>query len=402
VLSRRLIVIMSLACGVGVANIYFSQALTPLLTRDLHVSDSAATLVATLTQLGYALGVFFLVPLGDRLPRRPLIGVMFGVVALGLLLSGVSSSAALLALLGVLIGAATVVPQVLIPMAADLAEGRSAASVVGAVQGGLLGGILLARAFAGLLGQWLSWRAPFLIAGVLAILFAIVLPLVLPRLESATRHSYPALIATSLRLLREQPDLRRSCQYQALLFGGFSAVWTSIALYLTSPAYGYGTDVVGVVALVGAASVFTVSVAGRLIDRRGPEPVSLLCFVGIALSGVVLLTGLAHGWVGLAGMLLGLLILDVAAQWSQVANQGRIFALVPGARSRLNSVYMTSSFLGGSAGSWVGAHAYLAFGWGAVCALVVVLGGVAFTRHGLRRATPAPAAEDVTSVMGTG
>lgn len=378
-MSRRLILFMAIACGVGVANVYFAQALTPLIAHGLGVSQGAAAFVATTSQLGYAAGIFLLVPLGDRLYRRPLIAVMFAVVAAGLVLAGVQRSLPPLLVLSVLVGAATVVPQILIPMAADLDGGK--AGTVGILQGGLLGGVLLARTFGGVLGQWLGWRAPYLVAGALAVVFAVTLAVVLPSSGSRARGGYPALLRTTVKLVKEQPALRRSGVYQALLFGGFSAAWTSIALFLTGPAYGYGTGVVGIVALVGAASVLIVPMTGRQIDRRGPDVINTLCFVGMGVAALVLLLGLVHGPVGLAGLVVGLLLMDVSVQSSQVANQARIFALVPTARSRLNSAYMTAVFLGGSAGSWVGARVYLSFGWAGICALVALAGVAALVTH---------------------
>jgi predicted MFS family arabinose efflux permease len=383
-LSRRLTLLLAAACGVGVANVYFPQAITPLLATDLHVSRGAAAFVATTSQLGYVLGIFFLVPLGDRLPRRPLIVSLFAVVAIGLFLSGAAPSLALLLVLSALVGAATVVPQILIPMGADLADGASAARVVGALQGGLLGGILLARTFGGTLGQWLGWRAPYLIAGGLAMLLSALLAVALPATPGSSSHRYPALLATSLRLFRELPDLRRSCFYQAALFAGFTAAWTSLALFLTGSTYHYGTSVVGLVALVGAVSVVGVPLTGRLIDRRGPDGVSRVSFIGVGLAAAVLLAGSLGGRAGFVGLLAGMLLLDVSVQASQVANQARIFALVPDARSRLNSSYMTCVFLGGSAGSWIGTRAYLAFGWNGVCAVVAVAGALALGRDVFR------------------
>lgn len=138
---------------------------------------------------------------------------------------------------------------------------------------------------------------------------------------------------------------------------------------------------VGVVALVGAASVFAVPLAGRRVDRRGPDSVNVVCFAGVAVAGLVLLGGLAHGPAGLCALVAGMLLLDVSVQSSQIANQARIFALVPGSRSRLNSVYMTSVFLGGSVGSWIGARAYLTLGWTALCMLLVAAAAAALLRH---------------------
>jgi predicted MFS family arabinose efflux permease len=376
-LSRGLILVMATACGIGVANTYFPQAITPLLATHLQVSRGSAALVATTAQLGYAVGIFFLVPLGDRLSRRPLITVMFTVVAIGLFLAGTTSSISALYVYSAIIGAATVVAQVLIPMAADLARGENPGRVVATLQGGLVGGILLARAFGGGLGQWLGWRAPYLVAGGISIALVVVLAVALPHTHAPSSQRYSQLVGDSVRLFREFSDLRRSVLYQALIFAGFSAAWTSIALYLTGPHYGYGTGIVGLVALVGAGSVFSVPFAGRAIDRHGPDALSALCMVGVVVSAALMVTGFIGGIAGLLGLIVSMLVLDVSVQSSQVANQARIFQLKPDARSRLNSAYMTCVFLGDSVGSLVGARLY-------------VMGAVALTRHVLRSAGPMP------------
>jgi predicted MFS family arabinose efflux permease len=392
-LHRWLVALMAFACGVGVANTYFPQAVTPLLASDLHVSRGAAAAVATTAQLGYALGVFLLVPLGDRLSRRPLIGAMFGLVAVGLFLAGTTSSLTWLYVFSAEIGATTVVAQMLIPMAADMADGKNAGQLVGAMQAGLLGGILLARAFGGTLGQWLGWRAPYLVAGAIALILAVGLAYALPSTKRSSEQHYGALLATSVRLFLTLSELRRSALYQAVMFAGFTAAWTSIALFLTGPTYRYGTGVVGVVALVGAASIVLVPLAGRRTDSHGPDIVNLVAFVVAIAAAAVLVAGSIGGVVGLVGLIAGMLLLDISVQSSQVANQARILALVPEARSRLNSAYMTTVFLGGSAGSWIGARIYIDVGWNGVCAFVAATAGVALARHLLhRRAVPAAAA----------
>lgn len=385
--SSRLALVMAVACGVGVANAYFPQAITPLLAADLGISAGSATLIATVAQIGYALGIFLLVPLGDRLPRRPLIAGLFGIVAVGLLVAGATSSLVVLCLAGAVVGAATVVPQILIPMAADLAPEGKAGGMVATLQAGLLGGILLARAFGGVLGEWLGWRGPYFVAAALAVLLAVVLVVGLPDLRSSADNSYPSLLRTTLRLFADQPDLRRSCAYQFLIFGAFTAAWTSLALLVTGPGYGFGTSVVGIIALVGAASILAVKAAGRMTDRRGPDVVNAACIVGLIVSAVILLTGLLGGWFGLVGLVVGMLLLDVSVQSSQVANQARIFALVPDARARLNSAYMTCVFAGGSLGSWAGARLFVAFGWTGVCALVAAAALLALVRHTTRRSS---------------
>lgn len=371
-LGRRLPLVMALACGVTVANAYFPQAITPLIARSLDVSPGTAATLATLTQLGYAVGIFLLVPLGDRLPRRPLITVLLAVTSLALLTAGLAPGTGLLLTAGTLVGLATVVPQILLPMAAGLVEPERRGSVIGTLQAGLIGGILLARAFGGVLGEHLGWRAPYLVAAVLTALLAIVLGAILPTTVPAVRDGYRELLADTLRMLRAEKELRRSVLFQVTVFGGFSAAWTAVALLITGPRYDMGTQAVGVLALVGAGSMFLAPTAGKWVDRYGPDRVNLWCVAGGLAAAGVLAAGALGGAAGLVALAAGLLLIDVAVQCGQVANQARIFALRPEAHSRLNTGYMTCSFLGASAGSWLGTRAYVHLGWWAVCVLIAL------------------------------
>ncbi|MFL6075985.1 MAG: MFS transporter [Mycobacteriales bacterium] len=382
-LDRRLTAILALTCGVSVANIYFPQAVSPLVAAGLHVRVGSAALAATAAQLGYAAGIFLLVPLGDRLPPRPLLATLLVLTGLGLFAAAAAPTLPALIVASAVVGATTVVPQVVIPMAAGMAAPGRRASVVGTLLGGLIAGILLARAFGGMLGGWLGWRAPYLAAAVLALLLATLLPAVLRTAAPAapSRQRYPALLAAPVRLWLAEPELRRSCLYQATLFGGFSAAWTSLALLVTGPRYGLGAPAVGLIALVGAGSVVGTPAAGRWVDRRGSDLVNLVCMVGVLAAAGVLVAGGTGGAAGLVALAAGMLLLDVAVQCGQVANQARIFALRPAARSRINTAYMTCSFLGGSAGSWLGVRAYTALGWPGVCALVAAAALVALARH---------------------
>jgi predicted MFS family arabinose efflux permease len=384
-LSRRVILVLALACGISVANIYFPQAISPLIASALHVSPDSAALVTTAAQLGYAAGLFLLVPLGDRLPHRRLVVTLLALTGLALLGASRATSLPVLVAASAVIGVTTVVPQILIPMAVGLAPGTRRGAVTGTLLSGLLGGILLARVFGGAVGEWLGWRAPYLIAGALALLLAAVLAVTVPATSPSSSQRYPSLLAASWHLFRSEPELRRSCFYQACMFGGFSAAWTCLALLVTGPAYGLGASAVGLIALVGAASVFCTPIAGRWIDRGGPDRVSLLGMLGgIAAAGLLVAGGL-RGTAGLLALAAGMLLLDVAVQCGQVANQARIFALRPEARSRLNTAYMTCAFLGGSAGSWLGVRAYSWLGWPGVCALVAMAATLALARHLLRR-----------------
>lgn len=402
-LTRPVTAVLALACGVAVANVYFPQALSPLIAAGLQVSGDEAALVTTATQAGYAGGLLLLVPLGDRVPHRPLLVTLLALTGAGLLAAARSPGLGALVAVSVLIGLTTVVPQLIIPMAAGLVPGDRRGAVTGLLLSGLVAGILLARAFGGLVGEWLGWRAPYLLAAGFAWVLAGLLLRVLPVTVPSTREHYGRLVAGPLRLLATEPELRRSGLYQAMLFAGFSAAWTALALLVTGPRYSLGTPVLGLLGVVGAASVLAAPYAGRAADRRGPDRVTLACLALAAASAPVLLTGSLGGTAGLAGLAAGLVLLDVALQSSQVANQARIFALQAGARSRLNTAYMTCSFLGGAVGSWLGVQAYLRAGWPGVCGLLAGVSAVALAWHlaGLPRRHRATAGNGIVAADAT-
>ncbi|MFB9833494.1 MFS transporter [Actinoallomurus acaciae] len=380
-LNRWMILLLALTCGVAVGNVYFPQAISPSVAAGLHIGAGSAALVVTATQFGYATGIFLLVPLGDRLPHRRLIVALLGLTGLGLL--GASAAPALPPLAGAsaLIGLATVVAPIIGPMAAGLVPEDRRGVVSGTLLSGSIGGMLLSRTLGGTLGEWLGWRAPYLLAAALSLVLAVAIARALPPTSPPSGQRYPALLAESLRLLRAEPELRRSCFYQATIFGGFSAVWTGVALLLTGPAYGLGIRAVGTLALVNAGTMACTPIAGRLADRHGPDVVNLVCMVGVIVSALVLAGGAPGGAAGLAALVPGSLLLDVAMQSGMVANQVRNYALRPEARSRVNTAYMTCAYLGGGAGSWLGARAYGRAGWWGVCGLVALLAVLALGRH---------------------
>ncbi|MYS86160.1 MFS transporter [Embleya scabrispora] len=380
-MNHRLVLILSLTCAVGVGNIYFPQAISPLIATGLHQSPDAAAFVVTATQLGYTAGIFLLVPLGDRLPHRRYLVTLLTLTGIALLAAGCAPTLPTLVAATILVGLTTVAAQIVAPMAAGLVAPDRRAAVLGTLLSGSIGGMLLARTFSGTLGESLGWRAPYLVAALLVLLLAATLARVLPTTVPPSRRPYPALLAEPLRLLRTEPDLRRSCLYQATVFAGFSAVWTCLTLLITGPTYAMSAHAVGMLALVGAATMVCTPLAGRLVDRHGPDLVNLVCMLGVLASAAVLAAGSRGGAVGTAALVLGTLLLDIAMQSGMVANQARVFALRPDARSRLNTAYMTCAYLGGSVGSWIGVHVYDRAGWHGVCVLVAVLAAVALTRH---------------------
>lgn len=380
-LNRRTVLILAVTCGLAVGNIYFPQAIGPLIAAGLGTSPESATLVVTATQVGYTAGLFLLVPLGDRLPHRPFLVTLLALTGVGLLVAGCAPALPPMVAAAALVGVTSVAAQIVAPLAAGLVAPGRRGAVMGTLLSGSIGGMLLARTFGGSLGEWLGWRAPYLVAAVLVLLLAVVLSRALPATGPSSREPYPALLAAALRLLRTEPELRRSCLYQATVFAGFSAVWTCVALLLSGPVYGMGAQAVGSLALIGAVTMVCTPLAGRLVDRRGPDPVNLVCLLGVLVAAALLVPGDLGGTRGLAALVVGTLVLDVAMQSGMVANQARVLALRPDARSRLNTAYMTCSYLGGSAGSSLGVWTYGRAGWRGVCALVALLAAVALLRH---------------------
>ncbi|MCQ9181491.1 MFS transporter [Streptomyces sp. IBSBF 2953] len=373
--------ILAVTCAVAVGNIYFPQAIIALIAAGLHTSPESASLAVTATQVGYTAGMFLLVPLGDRLPHRSFLVTLLTLTGLGLLAASCAPTLPLLVAASALIGLATVAAQVVGPLAAGLVDADHRGAVIGTLLSGSIGGMLLARTFSGTLGERLGWRAPYLAAAAVVLLLAVVLARTLPVTTPPSRQPYPTLLAESLRLLRTEPDLRRSCFYQSTVFAGFSAVWTCLALLLTGPLYGMGAQAVGLLALVGGATMLCTPLAGRLVDRHGPDLVNLACMLAVLVSTAVLAAGVRGDAPGLTALVVGTLLLDIAMQCGMVANQARVYALRPDSRSRLNTAYMTCVYLGGSAGSWLGVRAYGQGGWWGVCALVALLTALGLARH---------------------
>lgn len=376
-----MILLLAVTCGVAVGNVYFPAAISPVLADGLRIPPDSAALVVTATQFGYSVGIFLLVPLGDRLPQRPLVVTLLGVSGLGLIAAGLAPALPPLLAASALIGIATVVAPIIGPLAISQVAEDKRGVVSGTLLSGSIGGILLSRALGGTLGEWLGWRAPYLLAAVVALAVAVLLLRVLPDTTPLSTQRYPALLAESLRLLRTEPELRRSCFYQATIFGAFSAVWTCVALLLTGTTYRFGAEAVGLLALVNVGTMLCTPIAGRQVDRKGSDRVNLVCMLVVLGSAAVLALGALGGVVGLVALVLGTLLLDVGMQSGMVANQVRIFGLNREVLSRLNTAYMTCAYLGGSLGSWVGLRAYAWLGWPAVCALVALLACTALARH---------------------
>ena len=377
--------LLAVTAAFTVANIYFAQPLLPEMARSLGVSAGTVGWVPVLTQVGYALGLFLFIPLGDALERRRLILALVLASSLALAAAAAAPSAAWLAAASLAVGVFAVVPHVAVPLAAHLAAPGERGRVIGLIMSGVLAGILLARTAAGLVGGAFGWRTVYALAAAGMVALALSLARLLPHVPPEREVRYPELLASLWTLVRHEPELRQASLIGAMCFGAFSVFWTTLAFFLETPPYRLGAEGAGLFGLVGLTGALAAPVVGRLADRRGPRfttgvalAVAFASFALFALLGTYL-----------AGLILGVVLLDVGVQSAHVSNLARVHALDPGARSRRNTVYMVSYFAGGALGTWIGVRAWVLLGWPGVCAAgaaFVVVALLAWLRSGAPRA----------------
>jgi predicted MFS family arabinose efflux permease len=372
-MSRAMVLLFAVACGVSVANLYYAQPVLDTLARSFGTSSGTAGLVVTSAQIGYAVGLALLVPLGDLLTRRWLVPLVLSVTAVGLVVSASAPDIGVLIAVGLVVGAGSVAAQILVPMAASLAEEEHRGHVVGVVMSGLLMGILLARTVSGVVAQASSWRVVYVMAAGMTVVLALVLARRLPGESDRPRIGYGPLLRSTARLLATESLLRRRALFGALGFAAFSVFWTTMAFLLVGAPYHYDDLTIGLFGLVGAGGALCANVAGRWADR-GWTRTTTLVFAGLVMVSFLPLWWGRHD---LTMLIVGILVLDVGVQGLQVTNQSLIYRLAPDARSRVNSAYMVCYFAGGAIGSAVGSSIYESNGWAGVCVLGAAIGIVA-------------------------
>lgn len=369
-ISRRLTLVLAAAGGLTAANLYYAQPLLHTIGAEFGTSEGTTGLLVTASQVGYALGLALVVPIGDFVDRRRLTTLLLGLVTL--VMAGAAVAPGLWVMVGLvgLAGLGSVTAQVLVPLAAGLASDGDRGRVVSTVMTGLLLGILLARTVSGLVAGLAGWRVMFAIAAVVAVALGAVLRRELPSDPPRPSVPYRSLLASVLDLLRNQPELRRSALLGALGFATFSVFWTTVAFHLAEEPFDYGDGAIGLLGLAGAAGALCALAAGRLADRGLAQPGRIGAAVAVVGSFAILWSGRSS----IVVIVVGVLLLDVGVQGIQVLNQTVIYELAPEARSRINSAYMTCYFAGGALGSAVGAAAYESGGWARVCQLGALLG----------------------------
>lgn len=373
-LDSPLIYVMAVAAGLSVANLYYAQPLLHTLARDFSVSNGAAGSIITMTQLGYATGLVLLVPLGDLLERRRLITRISLCAAAVLAIAAVSPQLLWFDVACYFIGLTAVVAQLLVPFAAHLAKANDRGRVVGRVMSGLLMGILLARVASGVVSDVLGWHGVYWIAAGLMLFQAVVLYRALPVEPPQSRQAYGALLLSILHLMRDEPLLRRRIVYGMSVFGAFSVLWTSLPFLLAPAPYHYSDTLIGLFGLLGVTGVMMASFAGHLHDmghsRHATGTALAMVIAGFLLMGV---------WpYHMAAVIVGIVLLDIGVQGTQILNQSKIYTLRPEARNRLTTAYMTCFFIGGAIGSAAAATAFAHFGWTGVAITGGGFGAVGF------------------------
>ncbi|WP_291913685.1 MFS transporter [Chitinophaga sp. CB10] len=372
-LSKWNIAIMALCTGLIVANIYYSQPLMVLMSEEFKVSESNAGQVTFFTQVGYALGLLFCVPLGDMLEKRKQIVIMTLASAGALIVSALSQSIDMLKAAGLLIGFTSVVPQLILPLAATLSTNENRGKVIGIVTSGLLIGILLSRTLSGIVGHHFGWRAMFWIAAGISIFLAILMFFSFPKSEPAFKGHYGDLMRSLLTLIKEQPVLREAAAINACCFGVFGLFWTTVVFLLSEAPFHYGSDKIGMMGLAAAAGALGAPLVGRIADKKNPR-IAIGYGIGFLFLGYFLFYVFSAN---IIGIIAGIIAIDLGVQAIHVSNQTRVYALIPSARNRLNTVYMTASFIGTSLGSGIGLWVWAVGRWTGVCIAGTILISIA-------------------------
>jgi predicted MFS family arabinose efflux permease len=373
-LSPLLVLVFAVASGAAVGNLYYAQPLLDMIAGDLRIGQGPAGLLVTATQVGYALGIMFIVPLGDVRDRRRMVPLMMALSALSLAACAAAPGFVVLLCSLVAVGLTTVAGQILIPFAGDLADDASRGKVVGIVVSGALTGILVARIISGFIAAAAGWRVVFLCAAVLMLGLSVTLRRAIPAAPAKTTQPYRALLRSVLALVRREPTLRLAMCYGVICMATFTIFWTALTFLLSGPPYRYSTAAIGLFSLAGLVGSMAAQGAGRLHDRGWSRRATGVFWLGAIAAWAIC----GFGRYSLVWLLIGIVVLDVATQGQRILNQTQIFAISAEARSRVNTAYVTGNFVGGAIGSSTASALWVAGGWTAVSAAGATLSAVGF------------------------
>ena len=365
----RLLYLLAVIAGVSVANLYYNQPLLEMIRQDLGSTTLAANHIALFAQCGYALGLLFLIPLADLYSRRRILLTDFALLIAALLATALAPDMTTLHVSSFVIGVCSVVPQFFIPLAAQYSRPERKNRNVGIVLSGLLTGILASRVVSGAVGEWLGWREMYYIAAVLMLLSAVVIFRILPDAQPNFTGSYGALMRSLFTLVRRYPLLRLHSARAALAFGSFLCFWASLAFKMAGEPFHAGSDVVGLLGLCGVAGAVTATFSGKYIARAGIFRFNVIGAVLQLAAWGLFLAGADH----YLPIIAGILLLDIGMQCIQLSNQATLFELCPSASNRINTIFMSTYFAGGTLGTFLSGAAWAHFGWPGVVAAGALL-----------------------------
>ena len=360
---------LAIVAGISVANLYYNQPLLNLMRADLGVSDFQANLIAMITQIGYALGLLFIVPLGDLYRRKKIILVNFLLLVFALLTMALAESIYTIWAASLVTGVCSMIPQIFVPIASQYSRPEHKGRNVGVVISGLLTGILASRVVSGWVGELLGWREMYFIAAGLMCICAFVVLKVLPDIRPTFEGRYSTLMKSLFHLLRDYPALRIYSIRSGLAFGAFLAMWSCLAFKMGNAPFYADSDVIGGLGLCGIAGALTASFVGKYVKRVGIRNFN---FIGCSL---ILSAWASLYWGGnsYAGIIAGVLLIDIGMQCIQLSNQASIFELCPSASNRVNTIFMTTYFVGGSMGTFLAGSFWRVGGWAGVTAVGILL-----------------------------
>ena len=357
-LSNSVLYLMSISAGLIVANLYYNQPLLNLIAETFGVTESAVSNVALSTQLGYAFGLLLINPLGDKISNHKILLYDFILMIVALIAAGMSNTLLALIISSFFIGFTSAIPQLFVPMAAQMSDEKSRGRAIGIVMSGLLIGILGSRIISGFIGEAFGWRVMYYAATVLMVVLFIILKWKLPKLIPNYEGTYGKLMASLWHYFKTEPALRLAALRGALAFAGLSAFWTTL-VFLMEDSFGYGSTITGAFGIFGIAGALGAAVVGKLSDRISKNKIILYSAILLIMSWFVFLMS-AHS---ILGLILGVVLVDLGLQALHITNQNIIFSKNPEARNRVNTIYMVGFFIGGALGTTLGAIAWQNYGW---------------------------------------
>lgn len=369
ILTKGMILLFAIAGGLSVANLYYNQPLLAEIAKTFNTTSHNAGLISTFTQLGYALGIFLFVPLGDVKEKKKIILILIGLAGIALLGVAIAKTILWMYIASFVVGLTTVSPQIMIPLATELANPNEKGKVVGTIVSGLLVGILLARTVSGFIGYKLGWRFMFMMASLVMFVLLIILSFKLPKTKPSVSLTYKNLLKSVLNIVVKYPTLRQISLSGALLFGAFSNFWTTTAFMLESPPYNMNSNQIGLFGLIGVVGALGASLIGRLNDKKDSKLIIRVCIILSIISYLIF----KIFSLSIFGFIIGIILLDFGIQGAQVSNQTKVYSINPDERSRLNTVFVVSNFIGAASGSLLGSWAWNLYGWNGVCLVGLVM-----------------------------